>query len=1100
MAIFASGKTETYMKIDQKYKDMVLDRVDLETVVSGYGIELKRRGHRSWACCPFHKENTASFCVDTSKNLWYCHGSCHEGGNVIDFVMKMDSISYPLAIKKLLKEELNVELKDSEMLQTPEEEARQKHREALFAINEALARWLHEQLHADTPEARAAWDYARSRWNEVYCEEQLMGYAPSDGKAIAQWAEQKGWSTDLLQELGVLKVNEKWHTLYSMYRDRVMIPIRDRYSRITGFTARKMDEEKDGPKYMNSTGSEIYDKSRSVFGIDQALREARRQERLFLVEGGPDVMKLQSVGLLNTIAPLGGSWTDEQFQLLRDYRLGSFTLCFIPDSDPPKPGERLGAGDQNVIKAGQMAMRKGFTVAVREIPNDTGKKIDPDSFTEKPEDVMGLPEKEFLIWLMEKTFDREGTTEEKQKVVRQVCNLLLEVKDEGVLEGYLNRLARIDGTKQMWRQALSQSRSERQKQQSEAHKKDGIDMLRQFGFMERHHAYYGLTKEGEEVEWSNFTLKPLFHIKDDMTPVRLFEICNNEEGSRGEIVSLDMDTITSSKSLRKRLVGMGNYNWKVGDEQLIKLLGYLLKVTETAVEVKQLGWQRQGFYAFCNGALDSDGWHYVDRMGIVRLQCGNYYLPAMAEQNRPVWDVLYSQERKFRLLQDSKATPHDYMQKVMEVFGQKSCITLAFYVASLFADIIRGRGIKIPILNLFGPPGSGKTELASTLMAFFQTDYEPTNIESTIPAMEELVGSVSNALVHIDEYKNSIKENKSQWLKDLWNAVGRIKKSVDLGKRVQGRVDSCVILTGQEMPTVDFALFTRLLYLPWDRNKFSEEERARFQQLMHLKMMGATHITLEILKHRDKFEAQLGQAWKKAGEDLKYHLFGVQLAVDRLRTNWQVPLAAYLATSDAVDWPFTYETLLGHCIEGLKRQNELCSSVDELSGFWKLIAAAVQRGLLVREKDYRIEHTSSVRTTKSREPRTFMQAKAVLMLRKAIAFSTYRTLGKQEDLKVLPEDSMEHYLAIAPEYYGQSKAPVRFRRILPNGQPAREEILRDDGTSGGFRQLYDQDRPMLFDYELVSAKYGIILDADTGEEQPAQEGELFRQREEDAPY
>ena len=93
------------MKIDKKYREMILDRVDLETVVSSYVGEMKRKGHRSWACCPFHKENTPSFCVDTAKNLWYCYGSCHEGGTVIDFVMKAENLPYHLAVKKLLKEQ-----------------------------------------------------------------------------------------------------------------------------------------------------------------------------------------------------------------------------------------------------------------------------------------------------------------------------------------------------------------------------------------------------------------------------------------------------------------------------------------------------------------------------------------------------------------------------------------------------------------------------------------------------------------------------------------------------------------------------------------------------------------------------------------------------------------------------------------------------------------------------------------------------------------------------------------------------------------------------------------------------------------------------------
>ena len=90
--------------IDQKYIDMIIDRVDLEKVVSGYVGEMKRKGHRSWACCPFHQEKTPSFCVDTAKNLWHCYGSCQEGGTVIKFIEKIENLPFPLAVKKLLKD------------------------------------------------------------------------------------------------------------------------------------------------------------------------------------------------------------------------------------------------------------------------------------------------------------------------------------------------------------------------------------------------------------------------------------------------------------------------------------------------------------------------------------------------------------------------------------------------------------------------------------------------------------------------------------------------------------------------------------------------------------------------------------------------------------------------------------------------------------------------------------------------------------------------------------------------------------------------------------------------------------------------------------
>ncbi len=122
--------------IDQKYVDMIIDQVDTADVISEY-VTLKQKGHRMWGCCPFHKEDTPSFCVDRANNLWYCHG-CHEGGNVINFIMKYENMPYPMAVKKLLKDKLHINLDDADLQSTPEDEKRHRKLEAQRIINDKL--------------------------------------------------------------------------------------------------------------------------------------------------------------------------------------------------------------------------------------------------------------------------------------------------------------------------------------------------------------------------------------------------------------------------------------------------------------------------------------------------------------------------------------------------------------------------------------------------------------------------------------------------------------------------------------------------------------------------------------------------------------------------------------------------------------------------------------------------------------------------------------------------------------------------------------------------------------------------------------------------
>jgi hypothetical protein len=141
---------------------------------------------------------------------------------------------------------------------------------------------------------------------------------------------------------------------------------------------------------------------------------------------------------------------------------------------------------------------------------------------------------------------------------------------------------------------------------------------------------------------------------------------------------------------------------------------------------------------------------------------------------------LYVNERKFCHLGQSDIALNDYFAKIIAVFGDNADIALCFYIATLFRDIIKPQVHCFPLLNVFGPKGSGKTELAETLMTFFAADNEPLNIETaTIPAISDSAASVSNALVHIDEYKNGIDIKKIEMLKDFWGGFGRSKMNKD---------------------------------------------------------------------------------------------------------------------------------------------------------------------------------------------------------------------------------------------------------------------------------------------------------------------------------
>lgn len=282
--------------------------------------------------------------LDTTMNRYKCYG-CGKSGDVISFVEECQGVGFIDAIRCLLDMYCpDVDTHDLfDQSTTPEQEERDRKAETMYIYNQYAQEFFRAQYEADNDEAAACRRYAEKtdgstsgRWDKDFCRTFGLGYSPARGNKFLQYAKDKGLNLQILVEIGLLGEDDsRPGNYYDFYRGRLMIPQRDRYGRVQTFTARSINPQA-AVKYLNGRDSLIYRKSTSIFGIDIAMKAARQSGKVYLVEGAPDVMRLQSLGIANVIASLGGCWSKEQLGYFSKF---SCSLCFIPDSDKPKDGE-----------------------------------------------------------------------------------------------------------------------------------------------------------------------------------------------------------------------------------------------------------------------------------------------------------------------------------------------------------------------------------------------------------------------------------------------------------------------------------------------------------------------------------------------------------------------------------------------------------------------------------------------------------------------------------------------------------------------------------------------------------------------------------------
>jgi len=408
------------MYFSEELIEEIRQRNDIVDVISGY-VKLQKKGSSYFGLCPFHNEKSPSFSVSRQKQMYYCFG-CGAGGNVITFIMEYENYTFAEAVR-LLAERAGVDIPEMEYSKEAKQKADLK--ATLLEINKLAAKYFYAQLK--TEHAKHAHTYLTKRGlSEETITAFGLGYSNKYSDDLYKYLKTKGYSDELLVKAGLISASEKG--VYDKFWNRVMFPIMDANNRVIGFGGRVMGEGE--PKYLNSPETEIFDKSRNLYGLNRA--RTSRKSYFLICEGYMDVIALHQAGFTNAVASLGTAFTPGHAALIKRY-VNEVYLTF--DSD--------GAGTKAALRALPILKEAGITAKI--IRMDPYK--DPDEFiknlgAEAFEERINKARNGFLFSLevLERDYDM-NSPEGKTSFFNEAARRLTEFEEEIERNNYIEAVA-----------------------------------------------------------------------------------------------------------------------------------------------------------------------------------------------------------------------------------------------------------------------------------------------------------------------------------------------------------------------------------------------------------------------------------------------------------------------------------------------------------------------------------------------------------------------------------------------------------------------------------------------------------------------------------
>ena len=1038
------------------YKESSVQAVreaDIVSIISHYCPDLKRAGSMYECRSPFSEDKTASFKVSPAKNNFVCYSS-QQKGDGIKFVMIKERCDFLEAVR-IIAGITSIVLEEEK--QTEDQIRIKANKEQMHLLIGNVAREYQKQFNQLPATHWAKKMIADRQINEETLINFSIGYAPEGWQFVTGPIIDNG-RFEVGKSIGLINVKDG--KSFDFFRNRVMFPLEDVNGNVVAFGGRCADDDPakyQGRKYINSKESDIYIKSKVLYGLYQAKHSIAKAKTAVLVEGYTDVTALHQHGCDIAVASGGTTLTTDQAKLLM--RFASHVIICRDNDGLDAQGNEKG-GVKAALRDIDILLAQGFKVSVVILPEGE----DPDSYSRKIDNITDYiinNAEDAVQWKTMKLYNKAANDPDAlSEAVTEVSKMLFCIKDDIKRNAYTDTCRKLlKQPAKFFKEKIEQLAKDAE---SKAEKKGVVDAgvadelglpegadfkeFMQNRFVTVANACWFRGRDGF-FKGTNYKIEPLFHVYGKSDNKRLCEVIN-EHGYK-KLIDFNTADFVSRQKFEEVLLNEGFFiqfeNFGANHFTLMKntvLANFIM-----AYELKTLGWQKEGFFSYADCVYHQGILKQVNNYGIVQLETGikkeseyqedikHFYSPSCSEMYKHMRDDddPYENDRYF-VYKKSPVALHTWMKQMYEVYDKKAVTGIAFLFATVFRDIYLKRYQFFPHLFLSGEKGSGKSKFGESLVALFLYKQEPFDLNSGTPvAFYRRLSRIMNAPTMLEEYHDNVDDKIFQPIKGAYDGRGReMGKATGDNRTTTTKVNCSLIIVSQYLSARDDnSLTSRSLveHFIKPQENFTNEAIEKYTQLKKWEEEGLNSLLTEILQLRPLVEEKIHTVYAEINKQLKRELKNNEYQ-ERMLQNYVALLTPIKILWNEFKFPFTYEDVYHQFKNAILDSSDLIIESEGLAEFWRTLEYLLDRKpypLLVDGIHFKIDtpQTLLLQSRKGEKDHVWNNSdrEQILMLRLNAVHQLYhKEVSTREGAELIGENTLRNYFKSKKYFIGAVKS------------------------------------------------------------------------------